>query len=106
MQWSFSNKISGNSQFFSFEGAGAKDDKPKTGFEALASTGLVTITTTEAVDSSQKSYSSVMQVYYYFLFKTSFELQKHLRVIALIDQVVHLHQRSPNPLTLRFVLNG
>lgn len=63
MQWSFSNKASANSQFFSFEGAGtgAKDDKPKTGFEALASTGLVTITTTEAVDSSQKPYSSVMQ---------------------------------------------
>ncbi|KAL3512154.1 hypothetical protein ACH5RR_024871 [Cinchona calisaya] len=61
MQWSFANKISGNSQFFSFEGAGAKDEKPKTGFEALASTGLVTITTTEAVDSSQKPYSSVMQ---------------------------------------------
>ncbi|XP_027123145.2 protein TIFY 6B-like isoform X2 [Coffea arabica] len=65
MQWSFSNKASANPQFFSFEGAGAgagaKDDKPKTGFEALATTGLVTITTTEAVDSSQKPYSSVVQ---------------------------------------------
>ncbi|KAL3529112.1 hypothetical protein ACH5RR_008434 [Cinchona calisaya] len=58
MQWSYSNKISGNYQF-SFEGG--KDDKPKTGFEALASTGLMTITTTEAVDSNQKPYSSVKQ---------------------------------------------
>ena len=69
MQWSFSNKASANPQFFSFEGAGAgaKDDKPKTGFEALATTGLVTITTTEAVDSSQKPYSSVVQVIFVFL---------------------------------------
>lgn len=70
MQWSFSNKISGNFQFLSFEGAGAgagaKDEKPKTGFEALASTGLVTVTTTEAVDSSQKPFSSVLQVYFGF----------------------------------------
>ncbi|CAI9113707.1 OLC1v1014360C2 [Oldenlandia corymbosa var. corymbosa] len=67
MRWSFPNKVPTNSPFFTLNSTstvaapGSKDDKPKTGFEALASTGLVTITTTEAVDSTQKSFSSVMQ---------------------------------------------
>ncbi|KAL3502531.1 hypothetical protein ACH5RR_036980 [Cinchona calisaya] len=47
-------------KLFSFEGG--KDDKPKTGFEALASIVLVTITTIEIVDSNQKPYLSDMQI--------------------------------------------
>lgn len=62
MQWSFSNNISTHPQYLSFKGA--QEDRPKTGFDSLASTGLVTITTTEAVDSSHRSYSGVGQVCY------------------------------------------
>ncbi|MCD7454330.1 hypothetical protein HAX54_024342 [Datura stramonium] len=53
MQWSFSNNSSGHPQYLSFKGA--QEDKPKIGFDSLASTGLVTITTTEAVDSSHRT---------------------------------------------------
>lgn len=60
MQWSFSNKGSSAPQFLSFNSS--EEEKPKTGFEALASTGLVTITTTETVDSGMNPYSSIMQV--------------------------------------------
>lgn len=59
MQWSFSNKGGSAPQFLSFEAS--KEEKPKTGFEALASTGLVTITTTETVDSGMNPYSNIMQ---------------------------------------------
>lgn len=54
MQWSFSNKNSALPQLLSFQGA--QEEKPKTGFDSLPSTGLVTITTTGAFDSG------VMQV--------------------------------------------
>lgn len=53
MQWSFPNKVSALPQLLSFQ-----EEKPKTGFDSLASTGLVTITTT---DSEHKSYSDVVQ---------------------------------------------
>ncbi|XP_016439110.2 protein TIFY 6B-like isoform X1 [Nicotiana tabacum] len=59
MQWSFSNNISTHPQYLSFKAA--QEDRPKTGFDSLASTGLVTITTTEAVDSSHRPYSGVTQ---------------------------------------------
>nr|ALI87031.1 JAZ3 [Catharanthus roseus] len=59
MQWSFPNRGGSATQFLSFEAS--KEEKPKTGFEALASTGLVTITTSEAVDSGMKPYSSIVQ---------------------------------------------
>ncbi|KAL2554645.1 Protein TIFY 6B [Forsythia ovata] len=59
MQWSFSNKVSAVPQLLSFQGA--QIEKPKTGFDSLASTGLVTITTTEAFNSDQKPYPGVMQ---------------------------------------------
>ncbi|KAL0335821.1 UNVERIFIED_CONTAM: protein TIFY 6B [Sesamum radiatum] len=53
MQWSFPNKVSALPQLLSFQ-----EEKPKTGFDSLALTGLVTITTT---DSEHKSYSGVVQ---------------------------------------------
>ncbi|KAL3343472.1 hypothetical protein AABB24_027152 [Solanum stoloniferum] len=59
MQWSFSNNVSAHPQYLSFKSA--PEDKPKFGFDSLASTGLVTITTTEAVDSSHRTYSDVTQ---------------------------------------------
>lgn len=59
MQWSFSNDVSAHPQYLSFKSA--QEDKPKIGFDSLASTGLVTITTTEAVDSSHRTYSGVTQ---------------------------------------------
>ncbi|CAI9780058.1 unnamed protein product [Fraxinus pennsylvanica] len=60
MQWSFSNKVSAVPQLLSFQGA--QIEKPKTGFDSLASSGLVTIkTTTEAFNSDLKQYSGVMQ---------------------------------------------
>ncbi|CAA2987127.1 protein TIFY 6B-like isoform X2 [Olea europaea var. sylvestris] len=60
MQRSFSNKVSVVPQLLSFQAA--QVEKPKTGFDSLASTGLVTITTsTEAFNSDQKPYSGVMQ---------------------------------------------
>lgn len=58
MRWSFSN-ISAHPQYLSFKSA--PEDKPKIGFDSLASTGLVTITTTEAVDSSHQTYPDVSQ---------------------------------------------
>ncbi|KAK4394899.1 protein TIFY 6B [Sesamum angolense] len=49
MQWSFSNCGSAP-QLLSFQAAQA--EKPKTGFDSLTSTGLVTVTTTEAAQKS------------------------------------------------------
>lgn len=62
MQWSFTNNVTAHPQYLSFKSA--PEDKPKIGFDSLASTGLVTITTTEAVDSSHRTYSDVTQVCY------------------------------------------
>ncbi|CAN4088717.1 unnamed protein product [Withania somnifera] len=59
MQWSFPNNISAHPQYLSFKSA--HEDKPKVGFDSLASTGLVTITTTESVDSSHRTYPGVTQ---------------------------------------------
>ncbi|XP_073294343.1 protein TIFY 6B-like isoform X1 [Primulina huaijiensis] len=59
MQWSFSNKVSPLPQLLSFQDV--HEEKPKTGFDSLASTGLVSITTTEAFDSDHNPYSGVMQ---------------------------------------------
>ncbi|XP_019169520.1 PREDICTED: protein TIFY 6B-like isoform X2 [Ipomoea nil] len=50
-----STKISNLPQYLSFKGV--QEEKPKTGFDALASTGLVTITTTDAVDSGLRAFS-------------------------------------------------
>ncbi|KAL3835286.1 hypothetical protein ACJIZ3_010022 [Penstemon smallii] len=58
MQWSFSNKGS-SPQCLSFNSA--QEENPKTGFNSLASTGLVNITTTEAFDSDHKSYPGIVQ---------------------------------------------
>ncbi|KAK4428155.1 protein TIFY 6B [Sesamum alatum] len=49
MQWSFSNSSSAP-QLLSFQAA--QEEKPKTGFDSLTSTGLVTVTTTEAAQKS------------------------------------------------------
>ncbi|KAL0441166.1 UNVERIFIED_CONTAM: protein TIFY 6B [Sesamum radiatum] len=49
MQWSFSNCGSAP-QLLSFQAA--QEEKPKTGFDSLTSTGLVTVTTTEAAQKS------------------------------------------------------
>ncbi|XP_011072018.1 protein TIFY 6B isoform X1 [Sesamum indicum] len=49
MQWSFSNSGSAP-QLLSFQAA--QEEKPKTGFDSLTSTGLVTVTTTEAAQKS------------------------------------------------------
>lgn len=65
MQRSSSTKISNLPQYLSFKGA--QEEKPKTGFDALASTGLVTITTTEAVDSSLRPFSGATQVLQYYV---------------------------------------
>ncbi|KAG8388512.1 hypothetical protein BUALT_Bualt02G0133300 [Buddleja alternifolia] len=54
MQWSFPNNASAIPQLVSFRGS--REDTTKTGFDSLASTGLVTITTTENFDSDHKSY--------------------------------------------------
>ncbi|KAL3824928.1 hypothetical protein ACJIZ3_020957 [Penstemon smallii] len=50
MQWSFSNKSSAP-QLLSFHGSNSNEERVKTGFHSLASTGLVTITTSDAFDS-------------------------------------------------------
>lgn len=51
MQWSFSSNNRGVPQLLSSY-RGAQHDRPITGFDSLASTGLVTITTTETFDSA------------------------------------------------------
>ncbi|PHU24229.1 hypothetical protein BC332_09336 [Capsicum chinense] len=56
MQWSFSN-VSAHPQYLSFKNA--QEDKPEIGFDSLASTGLVTITTTKAVDSRHRTCPGV-----------------------------------------------
>lgn len=58
MQWSFSNKAPTLPRLLSFQDV--HEEIPKTGFESLASTGLVSITTTEAFDSDHSPYSNVM----------------------------------------------
>lgn len=63
MQWSFSSQ----GQVLSFQGSAQEDNRPKTGFESLASTGLVTLTTREALESDHKSYPSAPQVSYGFI---------------------------------------
>ncbi|KAK6153243.1 hypothetical protein DH2020_012882 [Rehmannia glutinosa] len=59
MHWSFPNKACAHPQLLSFRGA--QEEKLKTGFDSLASTGLVTITTSESFDSDHKSYSAAVQ---------------------------------------------
>ncbi|XP_073059143.1 protein TIFY 6B-like isoform X1 [Primulina eburnea] len=59
MQWSFSNKAPTLPRLLSFQDV--HEEIPKTGFDSLASTGLVSITTAEAFDSDHSPYSSVMQ---------------------------------------------
>lgn len=59
MNWSFSNKASAP-QFLPFHGA--QEERVRTGFDSLASAGLVTITTTEAFNSDKKSYPDLLQV--------------------------------------------
>ncbi|XP_042063367.1 protein TIFY 6B-like [Salvia splendens] len=55
MEWPLPNKSYANPQLLSFHGSNAK-----TGFDSLASAGLVTITTKE-IDCDRTSYSTVMQ---------------------------------------------
>ncbi|KAL8547721.1 hypothetical protein ACS0TY_007154 [Phlomoides rotata] len=53
MQWSLSNNTRAVPHLISsYHGAQAQHDRPMTGFDSLASTGLVTITTTETFDSA------------------------------------------------------
>ncbi|XP_057804193.1 protein TIFY 6B-like [Salvia miltiorrhiza] len=54
MQWSFSNKGSALPQLLSFQGA-QEDKQPKTGFNSLASSGLVTLTT-DVFDSDHSQF--------------------------------------------------
>lgn len=58
MQWPLSSKFSTQPQLLSFHGS--HEENPKTGFDSLASAGLVTITTSE-IESDHKSYSGIMQ---------------------------------------------
>nr|ATB56304.1 TIFY6B [Salvia miltiorrhiza] len=58
MEWRLPNKSFAQPQLLSFHGS--HGEKAKTGFDSLASAGLVTITTTE-IDSDRSSYSTVMQ---------------------------------------------
>lgn len=80
MQWSFSNKGGSAPQFLSFEAS--KEEKPKTGFEALASAGLITITTTETVESGMNPYSSIMQV------SCGLFLHIHSLILDLITKII------------------
>ncbi|CAN4100291.1 unnamed protein product [Withania somnifera] len=58
MQWSFSNKANPQNHL-SFKGQENHNNKPKIGFESLASAGLVTITTnTEVDDTIHRPYST------------------------------------------------
>ncbi|XP_042017324.1 protein TIFY 6B-like [Salvia splendens] len=54
MQWSFSNKGSALPHLLSFQG-GQEDKQPKTGFNSLASSGLVTLTT-DVFESSHTQF--------------------------------------------------
>ena len=54
MQWSFSNKGSALPNLLSFQG-GQEDKQPKTGFNSLASSGLVTLTT-DVFESSHRQF--------------------------------------------------
>nr|QZL14042.1 jasmonate ZIM-domain protein 3 [Mentha canadensis] len=58
MQWSFSSKSSALPQLLSFHSA--QEERPKTGFESLASSGLITLTT-DAFDSSHKQYPASLK---------------------------------------------
>ncbi|KAK6123616.1 hypothetical protein DH2020_042648 [Rehmannia glutinosa] len=59
MQWSFSKKGSAPPHLLSFHGV--QEENPKTGFDSLTSTGLVTLTTTQAFDSELKSYPAAQK---------------------------------------------
>lgn len=59
MDWQLSNKSYACPQLFAFRNS--HEESPKTGFDSLASAGLVTIITTE-INSDHRSYSPVMQV--------------------------------------------
>ncbi|KAK6148228.1 hypothetical protein DH2020_019140 [Rehmannia glutinosa] len=59
MQWSFSKKGSAPPHLLSFHGV--QEEIPKTGFDSLTSTGLITLTTTEAFDSEHKSYPAAQK---------------------------------------------
>jgi len=62
MQWSFSNKVSAIPQFLSFKSS--LEDKPRKAVHdpVASSSGLVSISTTDAFDSNQKTYSGLVQV--------------------------------------------
>lgn len=65
MQWSFSNKVHPHDQYVSFKGQENNNNKPKIGFEFLASAGLVTITTTtELVDAIHQPRSTQIGAHY------------------------------------------
>ncbi|KAJ7975263.1 Protein TIFY 6B [Quillaja saponaria] len=60
MQWSFSNKVSALPQFLSFKAA--QDDRQrKTVLDPQASTGFMTISTAEALDSNPKPFRGAIQ---------------------------------------------
>lgn len=69
MQWSFSNKVSALPQFLSFKAA-QEDRSRKTVQDPLASSTYMTISPADAFGTSQKPFSSAIQVFFsYFLFK-------------------------------------
>lgn len=62
MQWSFSNKVSAIPQFLSFKSS--MEDKPRKAVHdpmASSSSGYMSISTADAFDSNQKSYSALIQ---------------------------------------------
>jgi jasmonate ZIM domain-containing protein len=62
MQWSFSNKVSAIPQFLSFKSS--LEDKPRKAVHdpVASSSGLMSISTADAFDSNQKTYSGLVQV--------------------------------------------
>ncbi|KAL9372339.1 hypothetical protein Peur_034583 [Populus x canadensis] len=61
MQWSFSNKVSAIPQFLSFKSS--LEDKPRRAVHdpVASSSGLMSISTADAFDSNQKTYSGLVQ---------------------------------------------
>ncbi len=61
MQWSFPNKVSAIPHFLSFKAA--QDDRPRRSVcdHPLTSSGLMSMSTADAIESNQKSHSGVVQ---------------------------------------------
>ncbi|XP_042964109.1 protein TIFY 6B isoform X2 [Carya illinoinensis] len=61
MQWPFSNKISAGPQFLSFRATQEDHSPRKTLHDPLASSGSMTISSADVLDTNQKPYSGVIQ---------------------------------------------